>query len=81
MADLTLLQTFDAGGTYLSFPSWVPFGQSISQGLGVTVGRWAGGLLGFQPFYQKWTTDWQTACNKMNTSVCQRRFAKALKSE
>lgn len=69
------MQTFDAGGTYVSFPWWVPFGQTVSQVLGVVVGRWIGGMLGYQPFYPKWTTDWDLACQKMATSVFQRRFA------
>ncbi|KAH6701362.1 hypothetical protein BKA61DRAFT_529479 [Leptodontidium sp. MPI-SDFR-AT-0119] len=77
-AKLSLVQlfsTFDAGGTYVSFPWWVPFGQTISQVLGVVVGRWIGGMLGYQPFYRKWTGDWELACQKMETSYFQRRFA------
>jgi hypothetical protein len=69
------MQTFDAGGTYVSFPWWVPFGQTVSQTLGVVVGRWVGGMLGYQPFYRKWTTDWELACQKMETSLFQRRFS------
>ncbi|KAI8622919.1 hypothetical protein F5Y19DRAFT_30193 [Xylariaceae sp. FL1651] len=76
---IQLLSTFDAGGSYLSFPRWVPFGQQISRILGVVVGRWIGGLLGYQPFYQKWTTDWELACKKMETSLTQRRFANRCK--
>ncbi|KAK3935420.1 hypothetical protein QBC46DRAFT_271768, partial [Diplogelasinospora grovesii] len=59
----------------LSFPWWVPFGRSISLALGVGLGRWLGGLMGYQPFYRKWTTDWQLACDKMEQSIFQRRFA------
>jgi hypothetical protein len=66
---------FDAGGTYLSLPPWIPFGQTISITLGVVLGRWIGGLLGYQPFYRKWTSDWELACQKMEASVFQRRFA------
>ncbi|KAG7291432.1 hypothetical protein NEMBOFW57_001451 [Staphylotrichum longicolle] len=66
---------FDAGGTYLSLPPWIPFGQAISITLGVVLGRWIGGLLGYQPFYKKWTSDWELACQKMEASVFQRRFA------
>jgi hypothetical protein len=66
---------FDAGGTYLSLPPWIPFGQTISISLGVVLGRWIGGLLGYQPFYRKWTSDWELACQKMEASVFQRRFA------
>ncbi|KAL1981629.1 hypothetical protein VTN96DRAFT_2401 [Rasamsonia emersonii] len=65
---------FDAGGSYLSFPSWVPFGKSLSQALGIVLGRWIGGLLGYQPYYRKWTADWELACQKMETTVFQRRF-------
>ncbi|KAI1178071.1 hypothetical protein F4777DRAFT_141398 [Nemania sp. FL0916] len=74
--------TFDAGGTYVSFPRWVPFGQSISIALGVMVGRCLGsGLLGYQPFYRKWTTDWDLACRKMETSIFQRRFSDRAKTD
>ncbi|KAK2603995.1 hypothetical protein QQS21_003831 [Conoideocrella luteorostrata] len=72
---IQLFSTFDAGGTYVSLPPWVPFGQSISMAIGVVVGRWLGGILGYQPFYRKWTTDWDLACSKMETSFFQRRFA------
>ncbi|EMR62812.1 hypothetical protein UCREL1_10273 [Eutypa lata UCREL1] len=37
---IQVLSTFDGGGTYLSFPSWVPFGRKVSQILGVVV-DWA----------------------------------------
>ncbi|KAH8166649.1 hypothetical protein CIB48_g1609 [Xylaria polymorpha] len=74
--------TFDAGGTYVSFPRWVPFGQTISIALGVVVGRWLGsGLLGYQPFYRKWSTDWDLACRKMETSIFQRRFSDRAKTD
>jgi len=32
--------------------------------------------MGYQPFYKKWTGDWEVACGKMETSVFQRRFAR-----
>ncbi|KAK0634295.1 hypothetical protein B0T17DRAFT_482347, partial [Bombardia bombarda] len=68
--------TFDAGGTYVSLPWWVPFGKTVSIVTGVMIGRWIGsGLLGYQPFYKKWTSDWETACQKMGSSIFQRRFA------
>ncbi|TGJ86592.1 hypothetical protein E0Z10_g2191 [Xylaria hypoxylon] len=64
-ASIDLIQVFcmfDAGGTYLSLPWWVPFGQTVSIALGVVLGRWIGsGLLGYQPFYRKWTSDWELA--------------------
>ncbi|EUC42422.1 hypothetical protein COCMIDRAFT_39530 [Bipolaris oryzae ATCC 44560] len=72
---IQLFSTFDAGGTYVSFPWWVPFGQTVSQILGVVVGRWVGSMLGYQPFHRKWTTDWDLACQKMESSFFQRRFA------
>ncbi|MCJ1247585.1 hypothetical protein MMC30_004800 [Trapelia coarctata] len=72
---------FDAGGSYLSFPWWVPFGRSLARAVGILVGRWIGGLLGYQPFYRKWTDDWELACQKMETSVFQRRFADRAKVE
>ena len=75
-------QMFDAGGTYLSFPWWVPFGQSISIALGVVVGRWIGsGLLGYQPFYRKWSSDWEMACKMMESNIFQRRFAVRTKDD
>jgi hypothetical protein len=72
---------FDAGGTYLSLPWWIPFGRTVSIVLGTVLGRWIGsGLLGYQPFYRKWTSDWELACEKMGASVFQRRFADRTKS-
>lgn len=73
---LQVMSTFDAGGSYLSLPSWIPFGQYIAMALGVILGRWVGGMIGIQPYYQKWTTDWNTACERMEKSYFQRRFAK-----
>ncbi|KAK4185134.1 hypothetical protein QBC35DRAFT_504344 [Podospora australis] len=67
---------FDAGGTYLTLPWWVPFRQSVSIGLGIILGRWVGsGLLGYQPFYRKWTSDWELACKVMEANLFQRRFS------
>ena len=67
-------QMFDAGGSYLSLPDWVPFGRTLSQGAIIVIGRWIGGLLGYQPFYKEWTSDWDLACRKMETSWFQRKF-------
>ncbi|CAJ2510339.1 Uu.00g050420.m01.CDS01 [Anthostomella pinea] len=75
-----VLSMFDAGGSYLSLPWWVPLGRTISRALGIVVGRWIGGLLGYQPFYRKWTTDWESACRKMEMSIFQRRFADRAKT-
>ncbi|KAI4284351.1 MAG: hypothetical protein L6R38_001457, partial [Xanthoria sp. 2 TBL-2021] len=73
---------FDAGASYLSLPPWVPFGRTLSRIAGIVVGRWIGGLLGYQPFYKQWTSDWDLACRKMETSWFQRRFAdKGVKRE
>lgn len=72
---------FDAGGTYLSLPWWVPFGRTVSMVLGTVLGRWIGsGVLGYQPFYRKWTSDWELACQKMEASIFQRRFADRAKT-
>lgn len=70
---------FDAGGSYLSLPTWVPFGKYISYYvLGIGMGRWLAAILGYQPYYREWTNDarWEQACRKMETTLFQRRFAK-----
>ncbi|KAI8963313.1 hypothetical protein F5Y11DRAFT_160859 [Daldinia sp. FL1419] len=74
---IQVMSTFDAGGSYLSLPRWIPFGHKIAQAAGIVVGRWLGGLLGYQPFYREWLTEenWQLACEKMESSFLQRRFA------
>lgn len=72
---------FDAGGSYLSLPTWIPFSRTVARALGIVVGRWIGGLLGYQPFHKKWTTDWDLACRKMETSIFSRRFAERAKDE
>ncbi|KAI4221633.1 MAG: hypothetical protein LQ349_007796 [Xanthoria aureola] len=66
---------FDAGGSYLAPPSWIPGGRLISQAVGIAMGRWLGAILGYQPFYREWTTDWSSACDKMDESYFQRKFA------
>jgi hypothetical protein len=76
---LQLMSTFDAGGSYLSFPSWVPFARYTSRALGMILGRWLGGMMGIQPYYRKWTSDWDAACKKMEKSLFQRRFARRTK--
>ncbi|KAK3935418.1 hypothetical protein QBC46DRAFT_323394 [Diplogelasinospora grovesii] len=77
---IQVLSMFDAGGTYLSVPWWVPFRKAVARLLGVVVGRWIGGLLGYQPFYRQWTTDWELACQKMESCISQRRFAERRKA-
>lgn len=68
---------FDAGGSYLSLPEGVPFGSVVAMGMGITLGRWLGSLLGYQPYHRKWTrgSDWDLACDRMEKSLFQRRFA------
>ncbi|KAI1466786.1 uncharacterized protein F4812DRAFT_65906 [Daldinia caldariorum] len=66
---------FDAGGSYLSLPKWFPFSYRLAQILGIVVGRWLGALLGYQPFYPKWTTNWRLACEKMETSLLLKRIS------
>jgi mannose-6-phosphate isomerase-like protein (cupin superfamily) len=77
---IQMLCTWDAGASYLTLPWWVPFRSSVSRALGVVVGRWLGGLLGYQPFHKGWTMDWELACSKMEASVFHRRFAERAKT-
>ncbi|KAI2623541.1 hypothetical protein GGS26DRAFT_224718 [Hypomontagnella submonticulosa] len=65
---------FDAGGSYILLPSWVPFRRATSYIVGVIVGRWLGTLLGYQPYYRQWSTDWHLACEKMNSSFFYRKW-------
>ncbi|KAK4248350.1 hypothetical protein C7999DRAFT_40489 [Corynascus novoguineensis] len=78
---LQVMCTFDAGGSYLSLPWWVPFRRTVALVLGVALGRCVGALLGYQPFYREWTTDWDAAVEKMGQSVFQRRFADKAKTD
>ncbi|OTA81552.1 hypothetical protein M434DRAFT_17355 [Hypoxylon sp. CO27-5] len=78
---IQVMNMFDAGGSYASLPEWFPFGKRIAQCAGIVIGRWLGGLLGYQPFHRRWTRDWQLACQKMETSFFLRRFADPDKSE
>jgi hypothetical protein len=66
---------FDAGGSYLSLPTWIPFSRTLARALGIVMGRWVGSLLGYQPYYRRWSTDWGLACERMRSSIFQRRFA------
>ncbi|KAI1267560.1 hypothetical protein F5Y18DRAFT_443308 [Xylariaceae sp. FL1019] len=77
---IQVLSTFDAGGTYLSLPWYIPFGSLVSQSMGIILGRWFGGALGYQPFYEQWSTNWELACEKMKSSFFQRRFATRAKT-
>lgn len=38
------------------------------------MGRWIGGLLGYRPFFKEYTTDWQYAVKKMESSFFTRRL-------
>lgn len=42
---------FDGGDSYLSPPWWMPFRHFVGYWMGVVIGRWIGGLLGYQPFF------------------------------
>ncbi|KAM7186169.1 hypothetical protein V8F20_011507 [Naviculisporaceae sp. PSN 640] len=78
---IQVLCMFDAGASYLSFPRWILCGRTLSRALGIVFGRWIGGLLGYQPFYRQWTTDWDRACARMEKSIFQRRFADRTKAD
>ncbi|KAF2463678.1 uncharacterized protein BDR25DRAFT_245311, partial [Lindgomyces ingoldianus] len=73
---IQVLCMFDAGGSCLALPSLIPFNMTISRIMGIILGRWLGGILGYQPYYREWTTDWETARKRMETSPFQRRFAR-----
>ncbi|KAI4865255.1 hypothetical protein F4820DRAFT_458305 [Hypoxylon rubiginosum] len=75
---LQVLSTFDAGGTYVSLPRWVPLGRRVAQMIGIVGGRWIGSMLGYQPFYRAYSTNWGLACETMESTIFQRRFAKRL---
>ncbi|KAH8594972.1 hypothetical protein B0O99DRAFT_595017 [Bisporella sp. PMI_857] len=77
---IQVMNMFDAGGSYLTLPTWVPFSRRLAQVTGIVIGRWLGGLLGYQPFHRKWTTDWQLASKKMATSTFLRHFANRAKN-
>ena len=72
---IQVLCMFDAGDSYLSLPAWVPWRRFWGYWLGVVLGRWIGGLLGYRPFFPEWTTDWEGACGKMERCWSQKRFA------
>ncbi|OJI85580.1 hypothetical protein ASPTUDRAFT_145339 [Aspergillus tubingensis CBS 134.48] len=74
---IQVMSMFDAGGSYLSLPEWVPFGSVVAMGMGFTLGRWLGSLIGYQPYHRKWTrsSDWDLACDRMEKTLFQRQFA------
>lgn len=53
----------------------MPFRHFIGYWSGIIIGRWIGGMLGYQPFFPEWTTDWESACVKMRSHWAQRKFA------
>ena len=70
------LQMFDRGGSCLALPEFIPFSLTLSKAMTVVIGRWLGGILGYQPYYKEWTTGSETAMERMSMSVFQRRFAR-----
>lgn len=74
---IQILCMFDAGGSCVALPWFIPFGMTLSRALGIVVGRWIGSRLGYQPYYKEWTTDWETASARMRTSISQRKYADA----
>lgn len=72
---IQVLSMFDAGDSYLSPPWWVPARRMVGKALGIVVGRYIGGMLGYKPFYPEWTTDWEAACDKMESCWATRRLA------
>ncbi|RCI12132.1 hypothetical protein L249_0571 [Ophiocordyceps polyrhachis-furcata BCC 54312] len=58
---------FDAAGSCLTLPAWLPFRSFASHLLGIVVGRWLGQLLGYRPFNEDLTTNQDRAWEKMET--------------
>ncbi|KAB8252956.1 hypothetical protein BDV35DRAFT_375414 [Aspergillus flavus] len=73
---IQLLCTYDAGDAYLLPPAWLPdwLRKKIGYWGGIIVGRWIGGLLGYRPFFKEYTTDWEYAVKKMESSFFTRRL-------
>ncbi|ORY19263.1 hypothetical protein BCR34DRAFT_472123, partial [Clohesyomyces aquaticus] len=72
---IQVLSMFDAGGSYLSLSWYVPFGKTVSRLMGVVIGQWVGGVLGYQPYHNAWTNDWDTSRIRMRGTLAHRRFA------
>lgn len=70
-----ILQMFDSGHSYLSPPWWVPFRGFVGLWVGIILGRWIGGLMGYAPYYPEWTSDWQGACDHMEQTWVHKRYA------
>ncbi|KAL4751914.1 hypothetical protein BDW72DRAFT_192425 [Aspergillus terricola var. indicus] len=76
LSTVQVMTMFDAGGSYLAcVPSWVPFSKTCALALGIVVGRWVGGIIGYQPYCREWTSDWDGACRRMRRYIWWRRFA------
>ncbi|CEJ59024.1 hypothetical protein PMG11_07661 [Penicillium brasilianum] len=73
---IQLLCTYDGGDAYLLPPAWLPnhLRKFIGYWGGVIVGRWIGGLLGYKPFFKEYTTDWEYAVKKMESSFFTRHL-------
>lgn len=59
----------------------MPFRRFIGRWGSVALGRWAGGLLGYKPFFKEYTTDWDYAVAKMKGSWFQRHLVEESYSE
>ncbi|KAL4794821.1 hypothetical protein BDV19DRAFT_389721 [Aspergillus venezuelensis] len=75
LSTLQAMAMFDAGGSYICIPAWIPFSKPCAVALGVVLGRWLGGILGYQPYYKDWTSNWDDACRRMRRVIWWRRFA------
>ncbi|KAH3953915.1 hypothetical protein HBI24_121800 [Parastagonospora nodorum] len=69
-------QMFDRGGSCLALPNSIPFSLTLSKAMTVVFGRWLGVILGYQPYYKEWTTDRETAKQRMSTSIFTSRFVR-----
>ncbi|KAF1999181.1 hypothetical protein P154DRAFT_602043 [Amniculicola lignicola CBS 123094] len=54
---IQVLSMFDAGGSCLSLPWYIPFVKTVSRVMGVVLGRWIGSVFGYQPYHPEWTND------------------------
>ncbi|KAI1371045.1 hypothetical protein F4677DRAFT_450756 [Hypoxylon crocopeplum] len=73
---IQILCTYDAGDVYLLGPAFLParIRRFIGYWAGVVIGRWIGGMLGYKPFFKEYTTDWDYAIAKMQSSFFTRRL-------
>ncbi|EAT89586.1 hypothetical protein HBI56_029130 [Parastagonospora nodorum] len=73
---IQVLCMFDRGGSCLALPNSIPFSLTLSKAMTVVFGRWLGVILGYQPYYKEWTTDRETAKQRMSTSIFTSRFVR-----